>query len=78
MPVQGLCLYPIIDRPSWHDPNHWHNSGLWDLIPDETGRLERVLCEEYAAELGAARVLLSDHETERRTNGRNRPVELTS
>ncbi len=60
VPVQGVCLYPIIDRPSWHDADHWHNSGLWDLIPDETGRLERVLCEEYAAELVAARVLLPD------------------
>lgn len=60
VPVQGVCLYPIIDRPSWHDPDHWHNSGLWDLIPDATGKLQRVLCEEYAAELAAAQVLLPD------------------
>lgn len=22
VPMQGVCLYPIIDRPSWHDPHH--------------------------------------------------------
>jgi UDP-galactopyranose mutase len=78
VPVQGLCLYPIIDRPSWHDPSHWHNSGLWDLIPDETGRLQRVLFEEYAAELVAARVLLPNQQTESRVDGPNRPIEPTS
>lgn len=60
VPVQGFCLYPIIDRPSWHDLGHWHNSGLWDLVPDENGDLHRVLCEEYAVELAAARRLLPD------------------
>ena len=51
VPMEGLCIYPIIDRPDWEDPNHWHNSGLWDLRPGEGSRLERVLCEEYAHEL---------------------------
>ncbi|MCC7449992.1 MAG: beta-glucosidase [Anaerolineae bacterium] len=50
-PVQGICLYPILDRPDWDDLNHWHNSGLWDLQADEQGRLRRVLNEAYAAEL---------------------------
>ena len=30
VPVQGICLYPVIDRPDWNDASHWHNSGLWD------------------------------------------------
>jgi beta-glucosidase/6-phospho-beta-glucosidase/beta-galactosidase len=30
IPVQGLCLYPIVDRPDWDDAQHWHHSGLWD------------------------------------------------
>ena len=47
IPVEGICLYPIIDRPDWDDPDHWHNSGLWDLR-DEGGRMERHLCHEYA------------------------------
>ena len=51
VPLEGLCVYPIIDRPDWEDPEHWHNSGLWDLRPGPDGRLERVPCKEYIAEL---------------------------
>jgi beta-glucosidase/6-phospho-beta-glucosidase/beta-galactosidase len=51
VPVEGLCIYPVVDRPDWDDPGHWHHSGLWDVRPGE-GRLERVACEEYLAELG--------------------------
>jgi hypothetical protein len=49
VPVEGVTIYPIIDRPDWDDITHWHNSGLWDLIPDERGNLQRVLNEDYAA-----------------------------
>jgi beta-glucosidase/6-phospho-beta-glucosidase/beta-galactosidase len=52
--VEGLCIYPIIDRPDWEDPDHWHNSGLWDLHRTEDGRLERVLSAEYAEQLRRA------------------------
>lgn len=51
-PVEGVCLYPIIDRPDWQNENHWHNSGLWDLHRNGTGDFERVLHAEYAAALG--------------------------
>lgn len=54
VPMEGICIYPIIDRPDWDDPNHWHNSGLWDLRVGDGDRLERVLCEEYAGELRRA------------------------
>lgn len=49
IPLEGLTLYPIIDRPDWDNIEHWHNSGLWDLIPDEHGTLQRVLNQPYAA-----------------------------
>lgn len=49
VPIEGITIYPIIDRPDWDNLDHWHNSGLWDLIPDEQGVLHRVLNEEYAA-----------------------------
>jgi len=34
IPVLGLCSYPIIDRPDWHQ---WHltNSGFWDFAADD-------------------------------------------
>lgn len=51
VPMEGITIYPIIDRPDWDNIDHWHNSGLWDLIPDEKGRLQRVINEEYAAVL---------------------------
>lgn len=51
IPVEGVCLYPILDRPDWDNPTHWHRSGLWDLVPDAEGNLQRVLAEDYAKEL---------------------------
>lgn len=49
VPMEGITLYPILDRPDWDNLDHWHNSGLWDLVLDEEGALQRVLNEEYAA-----------------------------
>jgi beta-glucosidase/6-phospho-beta-glucosidase/beta-galactosidase len=59
VPMEGICIYPIIDRPDWDDPDHWHNSGLWDLRRDNAARLERVLCEDYAGELRRAQAILA-------------------
>lgn len=33
VPVRGLCLYPLVDRPDWNDPARWHRSGLFDVLP---------------------------------------------
>jgi hypothetical protein len=57
IPLAGVCLYPILDRPDWDDATHWHRSGLWDLEPDGDGRLRRVLCGEYAAALREAQAI---------------------
>ena len=51
VPVEGICFYPIIDRPDWEDPDHWHNCGLWDLRRNAQGRLERIICPEFEREL---------------------------
>jgi hypothetical protein len=29
IPVEGICLYPIVNHPGWDDERHCHN-GLWD------------------------------------------------
>jgi beta-glucosidase/6-phospho-beta-glucosidase/beta-galactosidase len=60
VPVEGICLYPVIDRPDWEDPNHWHNSGLFDLVREPDGTLRRVLNEEYAGALGEAQATVAD------------------
>jgi beta-glucosidase/6-phospho-beta-glucosidase/beta-galactosidase len=51
LPLEGVCLYPIMDRFEWHDPARWHNSGLWDYAIEADGTYRRVLNEEYAEEV---------------------------
>jgi hypothetical protein len=38
VPVQGICLYPIVNHPGWLDDRHCKN-GLWDY-PDAHGNRE--------------------------------------
>lgn len=54
IPLWGICLYPIIDRPDWDHLDQWHHAGLWDadLILNESPR--RVLYEPYAEALRTA------------------------
>ena len=47
VPMEGLCLYPILNHPGWDDDRHCHN-GLWDYA-DENG--ERELYEPLAEEI---------------------------
>jgi hypothetical protein len=47
IPLLGVCIYPIIDRPDWNDLVTWHKSGLWDVV-NENGKLKRVLHEPFA------------------------------
>jgi len=61
IPLLGVCLYPIIDRPDWNDLSDWHHSGLWDAplpLPDN-GLPERVLNQAYATALLNAQVRVS-------------------
>jgi hypothetical protein len=55
VPVQGLCLYPLIDRFDWNHTEQWHHSGLWDVSepPRERPPRERRLCLDYAATLAS-------------------------
>ncbi len=32
--LEGVCLYPIIDRPDWDYFTPWHRAGLWDAAPE--------------------------------------------
>jgi beta-glucosidase/6-phospho-beta-glucosidase/beta-galactosidase len=47
VPVEGICLYPVVNFPGWDDDRHCHN-GLWDY-PDEDG--EREIYQPLADEL---------------------------
>jgi len=59
IPMDGVCLYPILDRFDWEDATHFHNSGLFDYRSYTDGRYERVINAEYAAELVAAQALMA-------------------
>lgn len=47
IPVEGVCLYPIVNHPGWDDDRHCHN-GLWDYA-NEAG--EREIYQPLAEEL---------------------------
>ncbi len=47
VPVQGICLYPILNHPGWDDDRHCYN-GLFDYA-DENGK--REVYEPLAREL---------------------------
>ena len=59
VPLEGICLYPIIDRFEWEDPEHWHNSGLWDYDIQLDGTFMRVLNKPYAEELRRCQLRLA-------------------
>jgi hypothetical protein len=52
VPLWGVCLYPILDRPDWDFlDREWHRSGLWDAVVQPDGPPLRVLHEPYAKAL---------------------------
>lgn len=62
--LQGICLYPVVDRPDWNNERHWHKSGLWDVRPRTDRhppgqRRQRILDMMYAADLRRAQKFLA-------------------
>lgn len=46
VPLEGICLYPILNHPGWDNDRHCHN-GLWDYSDDLGNReLYQPLAEE--------------------------------
>lgn len=45
VPLNGICLYPILGMPEWHNQDQWTQMGLWDLKPSARGDLLRIPCE---------------------------------
>jgi beta-glucosidase/6-phospho-beta-glucosidase/beta-galactosidase len=41
IPLRGLCIYPVLGMPEWHDQQRWARMGLWDL-EREGNRLKRT------------------------------------
>ena len=51
-PVEGICLYPVVNHPGWENDRHCHN-GLWDY-PNDIG--EREIYLPLAEELCKQRI----------------------
>lgn len=50
MDMHGICLFPGVDMPDWHD-GEWLRMGLQDVQEDEEGILRRIPAENYINEL---------------------------
>lgn len=56
IPLRGVCLYPILGMPEWHEPEVWVRMGLWDLVP-HGGSLQRRIFAPMREALRAAQRL---------------------
>jgi hypothetical protein len=55
IPVEGVCLYPIVNFPGWDDDRHCQN-GLWDYAD---GQGDRAVYEPLAHELRRQQALFA-------------------
>lgn len=53
VPLRGVCLYPILGMPEWHDQATWTQMGLWECAECPDG-MERRVCEPMLAALKKA------------------------
>ena len=56
-PVRGVCLYPVLGMPEWHDRSSWTRMGLWD-VETRRGVCVRSPHEPAIRSLEAARARL--------------------
>jgi hypothetical protein len=63
IPVEGICLYPIVNHPGWDDDRHCHN-GLWDYC-NEFGHREiyKPLAQELRIQSARVGAVLRKLET---------------
>jgi len=53
VPVEGICIYPIVNHPGWVDDRHCHN-GLWDYIDENHEReIYTPLADEIKRQIDA-------------------------
>lgn len=43
VPLDGVCLYPLLDRPDWQDGTRWHRCGLWHVDDAAAGRTRHLV-----------------------------------
>lgn len=72
VPLLGVCLYPILGMPEWHDRATWARMGAWDLEFTD-GKLERRPHEPLLDALRRAHELLSKRARTSQQRGLSRP-----
>lgn len=55
VPIRGVCLYPILGMPEWHDPDTWTPMGLWDPVCHRNPWGERQVCAAMLEALQSVR-----------------------
>jgi hypothetical protein len=60
VPLRGVCLYPILGMPEWHQPEQWTLMGLWDVVRHQTP-FGRELCSPMMDALRVAQRLETRH-----------------
>lgn len=59
-PLRGICLYPILGMPEWHERSVWTHMGLWDLVRVD-GHMARVCHEPMLRSLKEAQQRLESN-----------------
>lgn len=54
VPLGGVCLYPILGMPEWHEPETWTPMGLWHPLDEKAPHAGRGVNEPMRAALLAA------------------------
>jgi hypothetical protein len=60
-PLRGVCLYPILGMPEWHDRDVWTPMGLWDPVCHRDPCAGRLVCEPMLEALRSAATLQALH-----------------
>jgi hypothetical protein len=66
VPLQGICLYPILGMPEWHARDQWALMGLWDL-EREGDLLHRRPCSPGLLALQAAQQVVPPRRASRKS-----------
>ncbi len=61
VPIGGMCLYPILGMPEWHEPDVWVPMGLWDPICHRNPAHGRLICEPMRDALADVRYIDALH-----------------
>jgi len=60
-PLRGVCLYPILGMPEWHDRNVWTPMGMWDPLHRHDPCAGRIMCQPMLDALRSAQGMEALH-----------------